>query len=210
MAIAKLARLNGPTTSTIKPFPKIPDFVKNRSPEHKKAWEQWETEMDSWRKLLNPPSDSSAVTKSATGVTTVTGGGTTIINNTGLVGATGPSGPPGPSGPAGLSMTPKHLADGQLPSVLGPIFTATKKTVVTSIQIVNTDTTTNRTVDIRYSNPSGQREFCPKNFVFQAKHRAEMVDDEQYLVLEVGEQILGYCSVASTVDYVISGAEVDA
>lgn len=36
----------------IPPFPAVPEFLKSRSPMHREAYEQWEAEIEKWRRNL--------------------------------------------------------------------------------------------------------------------------------------------------------------
>lgn len=104
----------------------------------------------------------------------------------------------------GIAM--KSLADGQLASTKGTLYTcpASTETIIKTMTLVNTDTSA-RDVNL-YVKPSGSssRRIIPKDCELGISYML-VYDDE--LCLEVGDLIEGDATAATVVDYVISGVE---
>ena len=104
----------------------------------------------------------------------------------------------------------KALADGQLgTSADAALYTVAtgKKAIVKGIRIVNTDTSA-RTVNLYFRHGSGgtSRRIIPKDMALPAG--ASFVDDSE-ITLDAEDSIRGDASVASKLDYVLSGVERD-
>lgn len=100
----------------------------------------------------------------------------------------------------------KSLADGQLATSKGTLYTAPSNTqaVVTKISLVNTSGGTVR-VNLYFKASGGtSRRIIPKDNELKGGHLLVM-DDEQ--TLEAADIIEGDASSGSTVDYVLSGFE---
>lgn len=103
------------------------------------------------------------------------------------------------------TLTIKQLANGQLPSSKGTLYTtpAATQTVVNAIILVNTDTVA-RTVNL-YVKHTTSRRVIPLSAVLAAGAAGYLQSDR--LTLGAGDLIEGDASVATIVDYVISGWE---
>lgn len=105
-----------------------------------------------------------------------------------------------------MTLAIKQLAQGQLPSSTGDLYTipAGTQALIKTIKLVNTSTGT-ETVNL-YLKPSGgtARRIIPRDLQFQAGYLL-VVDDE--LTLEAGDKLQGDTTTASKVDYTISGVE---
>lgn len=106
-----------------------------------------------------------------------------------------------------MTVLVKSLADGQLASSTGDLYTAptATQTVVESIKLVNTDTSA-RTVNL-YLLPNGgtARRIVSKDLSLAAGYSVEALDKP--VTLSAGDKIQGAASAASVVDYVISGVD---
>ncbi len=102
-----------------------------------------------------------------------------------------------------------------VPPVAGPLYPsltpsdntvpASKTTIVKSMRFVNTDTQA-RTINIYYKRATS-RLISPVNMTLGA---GSLAIDDQEITMEAGDLIQGDASVASKIDYVISGIERDA
>jgi hypothetical protein len=104
-----------------------------------------------------------------------------------------------------MALSIKALANGQLASSKGTIYTVpgSTQTIVKSISLVNTDSVA-RTVNL-YVNASGtSRRIIPKDLSLPAGATLEF---DRVITLEAADIIEGDASAATVVDYVISGAE---
>jgi len=105
-----------------------------------------------------------------------------------------------------MAYTIKNLANGQLPSSLGDLYTVPSGTsaIVRSITLVNTNTTA-ETINIYYLQSGGTaRRILPKDFQLTAGNSLTV---DVILTLGAGDKIQGVTTTASSVDYVISGVE---
>jgi len=103
------------------------------------------------------------------------------------------------------TLTIKQLAQGQLPNSKGTLYTTPDltQTVINSIVLVNTDSAA-RTVNL-YLKHGTSRRLIPVASILPAG--ASGYSDSDKLTLGAGDLIEGDASVASVVDYVISGWE---
>lgn len=101
---------------------------------------------------------------------------------------------------------PKALGDGQLPATKQTLYTVPvgKTAIIQSIVLVNT-TGASKTVNIYVNLTGTSRRILPLNLAVMASAK---VDDNTQVTLEAGDTIEGDCSVATSVDYVISGVQV--
>jgi len=105
-----------------------------------------------------------------------------------------------------MAYTIKNLANGQLPSSLGDLYTVPSGTsaIIRSITLVNTNTTT-ETINIYYLQSGGTaRRILPQNLQLAAGNSLTV---DVILTLGAGDKIQGQTTTASKVDYVISGVE---
>ncbi len=105
-----------------------------------------------------------------------------------------------------MTINIKSLADGQLATSKGTLYTAPAATqaIVKRITLVNTS---NSTVKVNlYFKASGQtsRRITPKDLEIEGNGLA-VIDDEQ--TLEAADIIEGDATFGSTVDYTVSGVE---
>lgn len=102
-----------------------------------------------------------------------------------------------------MPTTPQILANGQLPSSKGTLFTATASTIVRLMTAVHVSGAT-QTIVFYVKKAAG---------VSRVVSRAEIaanefaVDDEIY-TLETGDQIEGQSTNATSVDYVLTGVVI--
>lgn len=104
------------------------------------------------------------------------------------------------------AVTIKSLANGQLPSTIGDLYTAPASTqaIVETITLVNTHTSA-VTCNLYVLESGGTaRRFIPKDMSLGAGYKG--VEDHP-ITLEAGDKIQGDASVASKVDYIINGVE---
>lgn len=102
-----------------------------------------------------------------------------------------------------MPTTPVILADGQLPNTKGTLFTATGDTIVRLITAVHVAGGTQNIVfyvkkSAGTSRAVGRAELAVDEFA---------VDDEIY-TLQVGDQIEGETTDATSVDYVLTGVTI--
>lgn len=105
-----------------------------------------------------------------------------------------------------MSLNIKSLADGQLASSKGTIYTAptAKQAVIKRITLVNTHTSA-ETVNLYFKASGGtSRRIIPKDTSLAASNMLVM-DDE--ITLEAADILEGDTTTASKVDYVITGVE---
>ena len=105
-----------------------------------------------------------------------------------------------------MAYTIKNLANGQLPSSLGDLYTVPSGTsaIVRSITLVNTNTTT-ETVNLYYLQSGGTaRRILPKDLQLAVGNSLTV---DIILTLSAGDKIQGQTTTASVVDFVISGVE---
>lgn len=100
-----------------------------------------------------------------------------------------------------MPLTADLLANGQLPSSKGTLFTAAGPTVVQLIVLVNTDASA-RTVNL-YVKRATSRRITPVNLSLDV---GAMYDREGPITLDTGDLIEGDASAATVVDYTIHGA----
>lgn len=104
-----------------------------------------------------------------------------------------------------MAFTVQALADGQLASSKGTLYTtpADTQAIIKAISLVNTDSSA-RTVNL-YVNASGtSRRIIPKDMSLAA---GESFVVDWPVTLEAADLIEGDASSATVVDYVISGTE---
>lgn len=104
-----------------------------------------------------------------------------------------------------MALSIKALADGQLPAAKGTLYTVpgATQTILRSITLVNTDSVA-RTVNIYVNRTGTSRRIIPKDQSIQpgaSTHVAIIV------TLEAGDLVEGDASVATIVDYTLSGVE---
>ena len=100
----------------------------------------------------------------------------------------------------------KSLADGQLPSSKGTLYTtpAATQTIINRITLVNTNSST-ESVNLYFKASSGtSRRIIPKDYSLIA---AALFVMDDAVTLEAGDILEGDTTTASKVDYVISGVE---
>lgn len=104
-----------------------------------------------------------------------------------------------------MALSIKALASGQLAVSKGTIYTVpgSTQTVVKSITMTNTDAST-RTLNLYVNTAGTSRRITPKDLSLIAG--AQFILDH-VITLEAADLIEGDASVASVVDFVISGAE---
>ncbi len=101
----------------------------------------------------------------------------------------------------------KSLADGQLASSKGTIYTcpAATQTIIPSITLVNTNSST-ETINIYFKASGGtSRRIIPKDSSLAASGKMQALDAA--LTLEAGDIIEGDTTTANQVDFVLSGVE---
>ena len=99
--------------------------------------------------------------------------------------------------------SPKVLADGQLPSSKGTLYTAPSVTqvYVSMISIVNTGATA-QTVTVYYKKSTSRVLFTVDDL-----QQNERIEFKAGLILDTGDLIEGVTTTASQVDYVITGVK---
>ena len=104
-----------------------------------------------------------------------------------------------------MSDTFKVLAQGQLPSTIGTLYTAPGSTaaIVKSIHLVNTDSAT-RTASLTVNGTAAANQILPPADILAGG----WADYEGVITLAAAETISGVASVASKVTYTIFGDEV--
>jgi hypothetical protein len=103
-----------------------------------------------------------------------------------------------------LEFSPAHLADGQLPSSKGTLFTVPSLNVaiLKSIILVNTDTVNPMTVNLFANFGSGSRRITPTDMILPPGAKYE---DSSNVTLEAGDILEGSCSSAAKVDFSLGG-----
>jgi hypothetical protein len=103
-----------------------------------------------------------------------------------------------------LEFSPAHLADGQLPSSKGTLYTvpALNVAILKSIVLVNTDTVNPMTVNLYANFGTGSRRITPADMVLPpgAKY-----SDDSNVTLEAGDILEASCSSSAKVDYSFGG-----
>ena len=104
----------------------------------------------------------------------------------------------------GVGFTYKSLADGQLSASKATLYTcpASTSAIISKIHLVNTSNSDVK-VNIYFSSGTSRR-ICPKDMILKAGYMA-VLDDE--VVMEAADIIQGDASVASVIDYTISGVQ---
>lgn len=100
----------------------------------------------------------------------------------------------------------KSLADGQLGTTKATLYTAptSKQAVISTIRLVNTSSSAVK-INLYFKASGGtSRRLLPKDMEFGARFSA-VLDDE--ITLEAADIIEGDATIASAVDYIISGIE---
>lgn len=108
-----------------------------------------------------------------------------------------------------MALTPKILADGQLPSSKGTLYTVpgSTQTAVKFFRLVNTSGSV-VTVNVYLKKSGGtSRRIIPKDYSLAAGAMASVLDYGEVVALGAGDLIEGDASSATTVDYVIDGGE---
>ena len=106
-----------------------------------------------------------------------------------------------------MTVAIKSLLDGQLPNSKTTLYTtpASTQTIITSITLVNTNSTA-ETINIYFKASGGtSRLISPKNYSLAANAKMEVLEKSQ--TLEAGDVIEGSSTTAAKTDYVISGGE---
>ncbi len=106
-----------------------------------------------------------------------------------------------------MAFTGKALADGQLPSSKGTLYTVpgSTTTYVKWISVHNTSGSTTETVLI-YVNTSGTSRVIARVVLLPNEH-ARILSDGEAFILEAADLIEGVSTNATTVDYFISGVQ---
>jgi hypothetical protein len=106
-----------------------------------------------------------------------------------------------------MAFTAKPLADGQLPSAIGTLYTvpASTRTYVKIFQLYNTDTVDR--LDTVYVNVSGTRRAWHPALLVANGGSADILEDGESLQMEAGDFIEGVAAAANVVDYFITGVE---
>lgn len=104
-----------------------------------------------------------------------------------------------------MAITPKVLADGQLPSSSGTLFTASATTLVKLLHLHNR-AATGETAVITVNTTGTNRTLG--RAVLTQDEQADVIDKDEALTLESGDTIDGSTTNALSVDYIITGAEV--
>lgn len=100
------------------------------------------------------------------------------------------------------------LADGQLPSSKGTLFTAVDMAAVTALLLTNTDSgdLTFNIYILRADSGSVSRRIAGKDVTLAAGESVNICDHAEGLRLSSGDAIEGDASVADKIDYFICGA----
>jgi hypothetical protein len=109
-----------------------------------------------------------------------------------------------------MTLTPKILADGQLPAVKTTLYTVPAVTIaaVKFVRLVNT-TAGALTLNLYLKKSGGtSRRIVPKDYSLAAGAMLDVMDAVQTISLAAGDVMEGDCSSATSVDYVIDGGEV--
>lgn len=101
-----------------------------------------------------------------------------------------------------MAFTGRIIAEGQLPSAKGTLYTAAAKTYVRMFRCSN-PSGGSQTVIVYYKK-SVSRQFG--RAVLATLEAVDFVTDAEVLVLDIGDIIEGQSTNATTVDYVIAGA----
>lgn len=108
------------------------------------------------------------------------------------------------------TLTPKILADGQLPNSKAALYTCPAQTVAALkfFRLVNTSASA-VTLNLYVKKSGGtSRRIIPKDYSLAAGAMLDALDAVQNISLSAGDAVEGDCSAATTVDYVLSGGEV--
>ncbi len=106
-----------------------------------------------------------------------------------------------------MTVNIKSLGDGQLPAAKATIYTTptAKQTVITSIKLVNTNSSA-ETINIYFKSSGGSsRRISPKDYSLAAGAMMEVLDKNQ--TMEAADVLEGDSTNATQVDYIISGGE---
>jgi len=101
-----------------------------------------------------------------------------------------------------MAITAKSLADGQLPSSKGTLYTSAGITYVRFIRCHNTSAVNTETVIIYLNRGTGSRIIMYSDSL--GPHYT--MGDEPYLTMAAGDTLEGVSTHASNTDYVITGA----
>lgn len=108
-----------------------------------------------------------------------------------------------------MALTPKILADGQLPSSKTALYTVPGSTqaAVKFFRLVNTSGSA-VTVNVYVKKSGGtSRRIVPKDYSLSAGAMASVLDYGEVVALAAGDALEGDASSATTVDYLIDGGE---
>ena len=98
------------------------------------------------------------------------------------------------------------LADGQLPNVVGTLFTATVSTIIRSFDVYNDGGSQQEVIVYILRDGSTTRKVGRAEL--KANEFAEVLSDGKVWVLSVDDSIQAESSNANQVDYTITGAEL--
>ena len=101
-----------------------------------------------------------------------------------------------------MALDPTVLADGQLPSTKGTLYTAADITIVKLVTYSNTGTDA-QAVNLYVDSSGTSRYISPKNMSLGGHY---LVEFDQPISLEVGDLLQGDAATALMVDYVVTGA----
>ncbi len=105
-----------------------------------------------------------------------------------------------------MAFAPKAIADGQLPTVLGPLFVATAVvgTYVKELSLFNNNAA-NQVIELFVNRQGVERSW--RRLEIELNEQGDALTDGETMLLEVGDSISGRTTTASAVDFIISGVE---
>ena len=103
-----------------------------------------------------------------------------------------------------MTFTAKSLADGQVATSAGAIYTATATTYVKQVTFFNTNAA-DQTILVYINRAGTDRKI--RRFVLAQNESADLLDGAQSIILENGDIIKAETTTTTAVDYVVWGVE---
>lgn len=105
-----------------------------------------------------------------------------------------------------MSFAPKAIADGQLPTTLGVLFTATASigTYVKEFTVFNNNAV-NQVIETFVNRQGVERSW--RRLEIELNEQGDLLTDGETMMLEQGDTISGRTTTATAVDFIISGVE---
>jgi hypothetical protein len=105
-----------------------------------------------------------------------------------------------------MAFAPKAIADGELPTTLSVLFTATANigTYVKELTLFNNNAV-NQVIELFVNRQGVDRSW--RRLEIELNEQGDALTDGETMLLEVGDTISGRTTTASAVDFIISGVE---